>query len=85
MISGFVSIYKDIEGYVHLYFYPGYTDTNEHIYNDIDLSKTNQEYDVIKYKDKSTDFRFSNKKIVKINCRLVKKRDSEVILKTLTI
>ena len=70
MFPGFVSIYKDKDNYVNLYFYPGYTDANFEIYRPIELTN---EYEYVKNinDDNSIIYKFINKKIKKIKCKLI--------------
>lgn len=70
MFPGFVSIYKDKDKFINLYFYPGYTDDNSEIYGPIELTN---EYEYIKTinDDNSIVYKFSNKKIKKIKCKLI--------------
>ena len=44
MFPGFVTLYKDENSYVNLYFYPGISDTNEFIYKPLELVNYNFEY-----------------------------------------
>ena len=37
MFPGFVNMYKDNDGFIHLYFFNGIDDDNENIYCDINL------------------------------------------------
>lgn len=71
MFPGFITVYKDNNNYIHLYFFPGIDDIGKSIYNDLDLSKC--EFDFIKNVnyDNSIDYKFLNKKIKKIYCKLV--------------
>ncbi len=79
MFPGFVTGYIDIEGYKHLYFFPGVDDNGDLIYRDLDLSNINFKYDKIDNIDKSSDYKFYNKNIIKITCNLVKNNESKDI------
>lgn len=72
MIPGFVSNYTDYNQFRHLYFFKGIDDNENKIYNNIDLSLYNEQYDYIENIDGSIDYRFFDKKIVKIICKLFK-------------
>lgn len=84
MIPGFVTAYRDIEKYVHLYFFKGIGDDDNPIYNDIDFSNIKFEYDVVTNIDGSKDYKFYNKNIIRLKCKLIKSDNSEVY-KTLNI
>lgn len=71
-------MYKDNEDYIHLFFYPGIDNNNISIYNEIELSN-NVEYDKITYLDNSIDFKFKDKKIIKIICKFITKDNKEII------
>ena len=79
MLPGFVTGYIDTEGYKHLYFFPGIDDNGDIIYRDLDLSNINFDYDKIDNIDKSSDYKFYNKNIIKITCNLVKNNKSKDI------
>ena len=70
MFPGFVSIYKDDNKYINLYFYPGLSDNGTDIYRPLELTN---EYEYIKNirEDKSVIYQFINKKIKKINFKLI--------------
>ena len=70
MFPGYVSIYKDKESYVHLFFFPGIDDNGQHIYKDIDFGNCTIEY-TMKHDKDARDYRFDSKKIKRIVCKLV--------------
>ena len=72
MIPGFVTIYTDKDKYKHLYFYPGLSDDGEPIYRNIELPDCQLKYDKIINEDFSIDYKFYERKIIKIICHLVK-------------
>lgn len=72
MIQGFVANYIDNENYRHLYFFPGIDDNNNAIYNNIDLSKYDFKYEITTNIDGSIDYKFLDKHIIKITCKLYK-------------
>lgn len=76
MIPGFCSAYIDKDNYRHLYFFRGIDDTNESIYNSIDLSNYNNQYMYYENTDGSIDYKFYDKKIVKIICKLVDRNNN---------
>ena len=85
MIPGFVVSYKDNEEYVHLYFFPGIDDEGYPIYNPIDLSHCKFKYTSNTYYDNGVDYKFLNKKIIKLNCNLVEYKTNKYIYESITI
>lgn len=85
MFPGFVSIYKDEEGFVHLYFFPGIDKYNKAILRSLDLSNIEFDYKFVKNSDNSIDYKFQEKNIVKINCKLIDSRTGQSLYKTLTV
>ena len=73
MFPGFITNYIDNEKFKHLYFFNGIDDNDHKIYNNIDLSVYNSKYDYIEYIDGSIDYKFFDKNIIKITCKLVKR------------
>lgn len=83
MFPGFATIYKDKEGFVHLYFFPGVDMREKPVYRSIDLSNIAFDYTYVKNADGSFDYKFKNKKIVRMKCKLIRARDGKMIQKTL--
>jgi len=79
MIPGFVSIYIDKENYKHLYFYPGIDENNEYIYHNIDWSDYSFKIDETRNEDGSIDYKFYDKSIVRITCKLIDNKDKQRI------
>lgn len=79
MIDGFVVSYRDSEDFVHLYFYPGLDDSNAPIYREIDLNGCRFKYQTTKYLDNAVDYKFFDKRIIKLNCKLLDFNNSEHI------
>ena len=73
MIPGFASNYIDKNNYRHLYFFRGIDDNGDPIYNNIDLSCYDYQYDFTENIDGSIDYKFFDKNIIKIICKLVSK------------
>lgn len=71
MFPGYVTIFKDSEEFIHLYFYPGIDDNNLYYYRDLDLNNCNAEYTKLVNEDGSKEYIFNNKKIIKIICKLI--------------
>lgn len=85
MFPGFVSLYKDDDNFIHLYFFPGIGDDNKIIYRSLDLSNVNYEYKYVKHDDKSVDYKFESKRIVKVVCTLIDNKTGNANLITMTI
>jgi len=80
MLPGFITLFKDKYGTVHLYFYKGLTDTNVFYYNDLDLSslkKYGYKYKLINYDGYSKEFIFDNKNIRGMTCKLITYKGTE--------
>lgn len=73
LFPGFVTLYKDTNNFIHLYFFPGIDKYNKNIYMDLNLSNTNIQYKKYKYNDGAIEYIFNSKHIVKITCKLVSK------------
>lgn len=71
MFPGYVSFFKDIDGFIHLYFFPGIDDKNDLFFRDLDLSNVKMNYKEIKNIDESKEYIFENKNIKKITCKLL--------------
>lgn len=71
MFPGYVSIFKDTNDFIHLYFFPGIDDENNLFYRDLDLSNIEIRYKEIKNPDESKEYIFENKHITKIVCNLI--------------
>lgn len=80
MFPGFVTVYRDNNNYVHLYFFPGINDNNKKIYNDLDLSKCNFDFIENRLYDNAIDYKFLNKKIKKIHCKLYTTDNKETLI-----
>ena len=76
MIPGFCSAYIDKNDYRHLYFFRGIDEHGESIYNNIDLSNYDDQYVINENSDGSIDYKFYDKHIVKIICKLVDKNNN---------
>jgi hypothetical protein len=78
MIPGFIINYIDNDKFKHLYFFPGIDDKGESIYNNIDLSNYALRYDKLINKDNSIDYKFYDKHIRKIICKLVTQNNETI-------
>ena len=71
MIPGFVTIYIDKNKYKHLYFYPGIDNEDQSIFHNIDWSDCSLKMDTIYNEDGSIDYKFYDKSIIRITCKLI--------------
>lgn len=76
LIPGFVTLFKDNNNLIHLYFFPGIDNLYKNIYRDLDLSNSNIKYKRITYEDNAIEFIFKSNKILKITCKLVHKYEN---------
>jgi hypothetical protein len=76
MFPGFVTLYKDKDNFINLYFYPGISDENEIIYKPLELTD-NIKYEKTIFNDNSTIIKFYNKNIKSISCKLLSYNDIE--------
>lgn len=74
MFPGYVSMFKDEQDFIHLYFYPGLDDNDSYYYRDLDLSNCQVKYSESINEDGSKEYIFENKNIVKIVCKLIDNR-----------
>ena len=84
LFPGFVTLYKDSSGYIHLYFYPGIDNYNKYYYNNLDLYDCKIKYKEYKNKDGSIEFVFESKNIIKITFKLISKYN-DIEYKTITL
>ena len=47
MLPGFITLFKDKEGFVHLYFFQGLTDEGRSYYNKLNLQNDKYKYKLI--------------------------------------
>ena len=86
MFPGFVSIYKDENKFVHLYFFPGIDKYGKTIYRSLDLSNIKFDYKFTKNQnDNAIDYKFLERNIVKIKCKLIDSRTGQAVYRTLEI
>ena len=71
IFPGYITLFKDSEGFIHLYFFPGIDDNETFYYKDLDLSKCNVKYSETINDDSSKEYIFENKNIIKIVCKLI--------------
>ena len=84
LFPGFVTIYKDDNNKIHLYFYPGIDNFNQYYYNTLDLSDSKVKYKELHNTDGSSEFIFEAKNIIRITCKLISKYN-DIEYKTLYI
>lgn len=85
MFPGFTSLYKDVNGFVHLYYFPGISDTNKPIYMPLDLSSISYDYKFTKKSDGAIEYIFDDKSIKKITTSLVDKSTGKATITTIEI
>ena len=78
MFPGFVTAYKDNNQYIHLYFFPGLDDHNRPIFREMDLKNIKFKYEQRKNLDNSVDYKFYNKNIIRLNCKLLDLNGEEI-------
>jgi hypothetical protein len=71
MFPGYVTIFRDKDKFIHLYFYPGIDESNNFYYRDLDLSNCKVKYNETVNEDSSKEYVFENKNIIKIVCKLI--------------
>lgn len=72
MLPGFITLFKDNDGFIHLYFFQGLTDNMTPYYNKLDFTNNSKyKYKMIMNPDNSTEYIFENKKIKSMICNLV--------------
>ena len=71
MFPGYVTMFKDKDKFIHLYFYPGLDNINNFYYRDLDLSNCQVEYSESINEDGSKEYIFENKNIIRIVCKLI--------------
>lgn len=80
MLPGFITLYRDLNGNVHLYFYQGYADNGKFYYNDLDLKKCTYKYHIQEYEDHAKEYIFESKLIKGMTCKLVNYLNNEEII-----
>lgn len=85
MFPGYVTTYKDDEEMIHLYFFPGIDDDNQPLYRKIDLSNASIQYEENNLSDGATDFKFLDKNITSITCKLVNRKTGKPTIDYLKI
>lgn len=71
MFPGFVSLYRDENSRVHVYFFRGIDDKNKPIYRTLDLSHIKEDYKFVELEDGAIDYVFSNIFLTTVTCKLV--------------
>ena len=80
MFPGYIYLYKDDDAFVHLLFYPVFTDDNEKYYQDLNINLVMFTYTKTESTDGLIDYKFNNKLIIEISCNLVR-YDNKIINK----
>ena len=71
MFPDFVTVYRDRNNKVHLFFFPGMDEQSNQIYKSLDLSKTGLSFEHLTYSDGAEEFVFHREDISKVTCKLV--------------
>ena len=77
MFKEFASVFKDQDGKLHLYVFPGLDEDGKQIYRNIDLSSIAADYTYVKNKDRSYEFIFT-KNVKTIACNMVHCKTGEI-------
>lgn len=85
MFEEFVSLYKDKDGFVHIYYFPGIGEDNKPIAMPLDLSHVNHDYKFKKLSDGAIDYCFVDKDIHTISAKLVNRKTGESKIQTIRI
>lgn len=85
MFPGFVSLYKNIDKKVSLYFFPGLTDEGKPIYMALDLTALNYDYTFTKLDDNAVVYTFNDININKVTAKLVDRKTGETEYQTIQL
>ena len=77
MLPGFITLYKDNNNLIHLYFFKGLTDNDKPYYHDLDMSNCKYEYKMNVNSDNSIEYIFNDNSIKMMNCKLINYRLEE--------
>jgi hypothetical protein len=77
MFPEFATTYKDSNGFVHLYIFPGVDDDGRQLYRNMVLNNINVEYEYKKNDDKSYDFMFISAP-KKLTCTMINNKTGEL-------
>ena len=74
MFPGFVSLYKNNEGKICLYYFPGLTNDMKPIYMALDMSNIEMGYTFVKNPDNSVIYTFADDNITTVTARMINKK-----------
>lgn len=74
MFPGFVSLYKNNEGKICLYYFPGLTDDLKPIYMPLDMSTIKQDFTFVKNSDNSVIYTFTDNTITTVTASMRNKK-----------
>jgi hypothetical protein len=77
MFPEFATTYKDENGFIHLYVFPGIDDDGKQIYRNMDLKNINIEYKYTKNNDKSYDFIFLEP-LKRLTCTMIHSKTGDI-------
>ena len=79
MIPGFVLVYKSKDDeLVHIYFYPGYDESDRNIFKIDLISKQNLDYKYVKNQDRSLEYTITNISSDNISFNLIENQTKEI-------
>ena len=86
LIPGYITLFKDDDGFVHLYFYRGLLNNHRYYYNILNLSELERngyKFSTSSNKDGSYEYIFENKNIQSMRCKLVSydNKEEKILLK----
>lgn len=84
MFPGFVTVYRDKNNYIHLFFFPGLNKDGSFVYRDLNIDRIRLKYTLIKNNDSSLEFVFKDKNIKKVICKLLK-TDNSIDYETISL
>lgn len=85
MFPAYVTLYKDKDNKIHLYFFPGITDEDNFYYKKLDMSECGKPFIVKKYEDKSREFIFDDTSIKGVKCKLIKNHNKKINYETVLV
>ena len=79
MIPGFVLAYKSKDdGLIHVFFYPGYDESDRNIFRIDLISKQNLDYKYVKNQDRSLEYTITNIDSDTISFNLIENQSKEI-------
>lgn len=85
MFPGFISLQKNEDKKVSLYFFPGLTDEGKPIYMALDLTALNYDYTFTKLDDNAVVYTFNDTNINKVTAKLVDRKTGDTEYQTIRL